>query len=280
MIDQMQQRELSKKSKLAPEPERWFAVWHILFPDHPRPPSPYYIDVGSSDLRLFREYARGRGRTLLLQELQAAEFREPGVSLSEEAQESYTLNAIHQALDSLIQGFLSVCPSLNFPLPRSSGNGGSGRSELSERDTASSSFADSGVVLTSNQRRGLNGYRGSSLARPVDPEPQPFFGLDQVFPNDHAAAHIATPRESFQPGDRIDTVEALFPGLSGEGIAVQSLTLPAHGEVDNNQADFPRPLDGLGNMLEWGEFNLGLESGLPLPPEFDPLAPFLEETDL
>lgn len=177
LIDQMQQRELSKKSRPAPEPERWFAIWCIIFPDHPRPPSPFYIDVGGSDLRLFREYARGRGRALLRQELQAAGIREPSVSLSEEAQESYTLSAIHQAFDSMIQGFLSSCPPLGRPLPRSSGNRGSGRSVLSGRDTAGSSHTDSGVAFTSNPRPGPQGHGDFSLAGPVDPEPQLF--LDQ-----------------------------------------------------------------------------------------------------
>ncbi len=278
LIDQTQQRELSKRSKSALEPERWFAVWNILFPDHPRPPSPYYIDVGSSDLRLFREYARGRGRALLRQELQAAEIREPGVSLSEEAQESYTLSAIHQALDSMIQGFLLSVPSLNRPLPRSSGNRGSGRSELSGRDT--SSYADSGVALTSNQGLGPQGHRGFSLAVPADLEPQPFFGQNQVFPNIRVAAqNTTTPRGAFQQGDGIGNAEDLFSGLSGEGIAVQSRTLPAHGGLDGNEMDSPRALNEPENTFVCDGLNLGSGSGLTLPLDFD-WATFLEGTDV
>ena len=277
LIDQMQQRKLNKKSRPAPEPERWFAVWDILFPDHPRPPSPYYIDVGSSDLRLFREYARGRGRELLRQELQAAEIREAGVSLSEEAQESYTLSAIHQALDSIIQGFLSSVTSLDRPLPRS-GNRGSGRPELSGRDT--SSYADSGVALTSNQGHGPQGDRGVSLAGPVDPEPQPFFGLNQGSPNIHVAAqNTTTPHGAFQQGNGIGNVEDLFSGLSDEGIAVPSGTLPAHGGLDDNEMDSPRPLNEPGNTFACEGPNLGSGSGLPLPPDFD-WAIFLEGTDV
>ncbi|KAK4038556.1 hypothetical protein C8A01DRAFT_17395, partial [Parachaetomium inaequale] len=73
-ITRSQREKLHEKSKAIPEPDRWFAVWHIIFPGHSPPRSPY-IDIRlSDDLRRFREYATGPRVEVALR---AAGLREP-----------------------------------------------------------------------------------------------------------------------------------------------------------------------------------------------------------
>ncbi|KAL2258659.1 hypothetical protein VTK26DRAFT_7959 [Humicola hyalothermophila] len=147
LINRFQQRELHKKSKGATESERWYGVWDILFADHPRPSSPY-IDLDlSEDFRLFQEYARGRGRTILLERLRAEGFRHSDTALSGQALETYSLEAVSRALNSFLESFLAFRPSSDPPTDTRADSA----PESLGRETPLSSFADSGVGSSSQR---------------------------------------------------------------------------------------------------------------------------------
>jgi len=143
-ITRTQEKELHKNSKpYATEPERWFAIWKILFPDDAPPTSPF-LDLGfSDDLYLFWEYGRRRGRTILLEELRAAQPVHTDAPLSEEASESFTLEAIDRAFTAMIQDFTSSRAFGN----RSPVRSGSSGTALSRQETPLGSFTDSGVEV-------------------------------------------------------------------------------------------------------------------------------------
>ncbi|KAK3898010.1 hypothetical protein C8A05DRAFT_19329, partial [Staphylotrichum tortipilum] len=138
LITPSQQKELGKRSKGGSVREQWFAIWDIVFPGRPKPPSPY---LGTGIPAEFCEYAMDRGSVVLLEELQAAGFREPNTSFSEEARGSYALQAARRALSAVVGGFLSSQLSLTLP----SGPSGTPASEVSSRESIPSVFADSGV---------------------------------------------------------------------------------------------------------------------------------------
>ncbi|KAH9226187.1 hypothetical protein K456DRAFT_58906 [Colletotrichum gloeosporioides 23] len=49
--------ELSRKSKRAlGKAERWYVMWDILFPEHPRPRSPYLDPALSKEVNLLCDY--------------------------------------------------------------------------------------------------------------------------------------------------------------------------------------------------------------------------------
>ncbi|GAB1311482.1 hypothetical protein MFIFM68171_01692 [Madurella fahalii] len=71
-ITHQQHRQLSRRSKPnLSEQERWFAIWDIVFPSHPRPASAYMDSDLSEDLCQFREFAQLRGPAMILAEIQA-----------------------------------------------------------------------------------------------------------------------------------------------------------------------------------------------------------------
>jgi hypothetical protein len=154
LITRSQQGELHKKSKADTERDKWFDIWDILFPGAPRPSSPFIDESMSDDFRHFREYAGRRGRTVLLERLRAAGFthqQDEGALFSEDAVESYRLEAVERALDFIMDDFL-----VNRPSSESS-TGGRESSGLGRpgRATPTSSFADSGIDSSSNLSRRL-----------------------------------------------------------------------------------------------------------------------------
>ena len=219
LITSLQQKELHKKSKAVSEPKRWFAIWHILFPDLPPPSSPY-IDMGiSDDLRLFREYAQGQGRRVLLEGLRPANFHLPDFWVSEEALEAYRLEAVDRALDSMLDDFMSFRSS---PSDHSSGQRRSSRSELSGQGTPLSSFADSGVGL-SNQHVLPPIQEDALLAGPIPPPPGVNFGESRI---SSLESHF-------------DNSQAGFPSLNVDDITAQGQPPLLEGDLDGNQSVFP-----------------------------------------
>ncbi|KAK1752679.1 hypothetical protein QBC47DRAFT_432306 [Echria macrotheca] len=158
LITRRQQGELHKKSKADTERDKWFDVWDILFPGIPRPSSPFIDERVSDDFRLFREYAGHRGRAVLLEQLRAAGFNPPSASsppqddsmqefLSQDALETYRLEAVERALEFFMDDFLSMSSSPSSECPASERGNSMSAPESSGRATPASSFADSGMDL-------------------------------------------------------------------------------------------------------------------------------------
>ena len=261
-ITRRQQNELRKKSKAASEPVRWFAIWHIVFPGHPPPPSPY-IDIGmSEDLRRFREYATGPRV--------ADALRSAG--LGELDSLTWTPETVSRAIDLMFDGFALCRPSLNS----SSGQSGSSRSELSGQEASLDSFADSGVALD-NQGIGPPAQENVSLVRPAIFVPETFFDENRDYllvegasgPVDHqvidtnfqvgaddVSFSISTPHVA----DHNDDNEAAAPDLPGEDIGANNQTLPVGDDLGSNLADFTDFTDFGDNHGHWsaaeGEISL------------------------
>ncbi|SPQ24621.1 67585750-113b-4780-a839-bc8f1f764144 [Thermothielavioides terrestris] len=85
-ITHQQQRELSRRSKPnLSEPERWFAIWDIVFPGRPRPASPYIDTDLSEDLCQFKEFAEAFGPAIVATQMQVRlADAEPGEAAEEE----------------------------------------------------------------------------------------------------------------------------------------------------------------------------------------------------
>ncbi len=176
LITPSQQKQLQKKSMDCSVPKRWFAVWKIIFPNHPPPGSPYIEAELAADLRGFREYARVRGRVVLLEQLRAAGVLEPSVSPSEEEIESRVLTAVDRALESAIEDFLASLPAsenTSRPSRRS-------RSETSGQQTTTGPPTDSGVSVRAGSFALPSIQEGASSARSAMLGPQPGFGRGQA----------------------------------------------------------------------------------------------------
>ncbi|KAF3002225.1 histone methyltransferase set2 [Neopestalotiopsis sp. 37M] len=70
-----QEHELSRKPKSEvklTEEQKWYRIWAIVFPNHPRPRSPY-IDIQlTDDLASFQEHWQARGPEILEREIQSS----------------------------------------------------------------------------------------------------------------------------------------------------------------------------------------------------------------
>ncbi|KAK3896905.1 hypothetical protein C8A05DRAFT_20226, partial [Staphylotrichum tortipilum] len=147
LITGSQKTKLQKKSPATRSVyDRWYDVWKIVFGSRPPPSSPY-LDTGiTASFCDFREYARGRGRQILLEALVAAGFQALSTSLSEETRELYTRAAVSRVLEAVIDDFLSAEPAVN-PVRSSTPSGRGSASKVSERTTNVSGFADSGISV-------------------------------------------------------------------------------------------------------------------------------------
>ncbi|KAF7536678.1 hypothetical protein G7054_g4346 [Neopestalotiopsis clavispora] len=68
-----QQLQLSRKPKLTlTEEERWYRIWDIVLPNHPRPESPYIDSQLSDCCARFREHWQNMGPDILLAEIQSS----------------------------------------------------------------------------------------------------------------------------------------------------------------------------------------------------------------
>ena len=152
-ISHTQHRELSRKFKSdLSEPEKWFSIWDIVFPDHPRPRSPYMDLDLSNDLCDFLEYAQNRGPAMLTDELRASGLAPP-LPLSE-GMSGQLESVIDHGLNALFEQWLT-------------------RRNLSARSTTSStsfsrasfpvqnggpagSSTDSGIIMSDGSSGGLH----------------------------------------------------------------------------------------------------------------------------
>ncbi|RYP24693.1 hypothetical protein DL765_000420 [Monosporascus sp. GIB2] len=200
-ISHRQHRELSRKSKPdLPESEKWFAIWDILFPDHPRPSSPYMDPDLSEDFCRFREYSQNRGPAILAEELRTRNL----VLMSQDGTESCLQMAITRGFNTLFEEWLSnhasssrLSASSGYPPSSSRPERNNGPSRLMRNQAPPSSFADSGVEIRSQMpsSRSREDASFSSYAH-VRPVPQSVEVLNEWqsgtenFNVDSAASHF------------------------------------------------------------------------------------------
>jgi hypothetical protein len=275
LITRRQQSELRKKSTAISEAERWFAVWHIIFPGHPPPPSPY-IDIGLSDtLRHFREYATGPRVEIALRAAGLHDF-----DLLRCAPE-----VVSRAIGVLVDGFALSRASPN----RSPGQSESSRSERFGQAANTSPFADSGVALSS-QHVEPPAPEHTSWVGPATPQ-QASFEERQA-----SLARSAVNFANYQPGAinanldtrddipfsvtmlgvgaDIDGNEPVVPSSSGEGISAESQMHLVGDYLGENLGEFPGFGDNheLWDASEGGAVNQELFERSRTP-EFSTLSP-------
>ncbi|KAK3681135.1 hypothetical protein B0T22DRAFT_445812 [Podospora appendiculata] len=105
-----QQREDLSEFRFKPgtsEEERWFELWELLFPEAPRPGSPYMNPEAFGDFAHFLEIFQNRGAEILMEELQkAAGIIE--LDLRPESDTSYVLQrALFHGLNTIQKRWLS-----------------------------------------------------------------------------------------------------------------------------------------------------------------------------
>ncbi|KAF3018422.1 hypothetical protein E8E14_003931 [Neopestalotiopsis sp. 37M] len=78
-ITHLQHRKLSRKPvKGSTEPQQWFAVWDIVFPNIDRPSSPYIDPDLSQDLYQYHEFCERQGPRVFIEAFQNEGLVEPG----------------------------------------------------------------------------------------------------------------------------------------------------------------------------------------------------------
>lgn len=74
-VSETQKRQLQKKvpTKMS-EKEQWFTIWDVIFPELPRPQSPYIDSELSEELLAFKDFATSQGSEILVSYLRDAEY--------------------------------------------------------------------------------------------------------------------------------------------------------------------------------------------------------------
>jgi len=222
LITPEQQKELGKRSKGGSLCEQWFAIWDIVFPGCPKPPSPY-LETGISPE--FCEYAMGRGPVIILEELRAAGFHEPNTSILG-AQGSCALEVVRRALSAMVGEFVSSQLSLACP----SGPSGTPASEVSSRESISSVFADSGVSVRDRHAVPPPSQEDASLAG------QATLGSRAVF--DQSQADLPEGGFGFDNSES-QLLVRLPPGANE--IETQNQANPLGGHIDTNERIVSNP---------------------------------------
>ena len=232
LITSSQKTQLHKRLTGSSVAEKWFCIWHIVFPGCPQPESPYLEIEIAADLRGFREYARGRGPVVLLERLRAAGFREPDIPPSA-ALESRVLAA---ALNFLIEDYIQSSRSaVNNRSSRPSRNTSS---EVSGRETIASSFVDSGISVGVGNGVPPRVQVGASSAGPAMPRPRAGFAqgqaqrLQSTFGSDGLSSHLVASSNrgaggidihngAQLRGGHLNTNGGIWPSLAGNHVDAQ-----------------------------------------------------------
>lgn len=82
------------------EEEQWFAIWDVVFPGEPRPPSAYVDAELSQDLCAYREFHASRGADILLDYLAACD---PALAGRLERSVAHDRAVLGRALDSIYE---------------------------------------------------------------------------------------------------------------------------------------------------------------------------------
>ncbi|KAI5460435.1 hypothetical protein BGZ63DRAFT_404903 [Mariannaea sp. PMI_226] len=141
-ITHKQRRELSRKSKPGlSDVEKWFAIWDIVFPNDPRPSSPY-VDLNlSEEMCALSEYYQSQGPAIF-----AEEIRKRNVISSEADAASGLQMAIAEAVRLLNAKWLADREGSTSSPSGSSRNGRNTTPRRAMLNSAPpSSFADSGL---------------------------------------------------------------------------------------------------------------------------------------
>lgn len=165
-ITHRQQRELSKKSNPnLSEPDQWFAIWGIVFPNTPRPVSAYMDPDLSEDLCRFKEFAELHGPALIEHEIISSNLEGSGLDL--QSHSSLALqNVIAQGLNRIFENWLGHRPrnnsqqkmfSTQMLSPQGQENSDTNYTVQLQRSSMSS-YPDSGVAMQGSQRGQLQAH--------------------------------------------------------------------------------------------------------------------------
>ena len=254
-ITHRQQRLLSRKSKPNhSESDQWFAIWDIIFPNRPRPPSSYIDPDLSEELCQFREYAQIFGPAMLAEEIRA---RDPTAALEtrqEIPEGEIGLNlesVISHGLTLLFEAWLSRCTSSARSIASIDSSSLRGRcnpltTQSRGEQTPASSFPDSGVMMGSQVSSGHSRQEACApeLSGQEETEdqviqtqwrPAMMENADSVFPNidqnptftsheyfpSAMGSHEDQSLDILLPFD--DTFEAVFPNMDYD--TLQNITI-------------------------------------------------------
>ncbi|KAH7121823.1 hypothetical protein B0J13DRAFT_158888 [Dactylonectria estremocensis] len=140
-ISYEQRKKLQCKSNRdSSESERWFAIWTIIFPNEPRPSSPYIPTGASEDLSRFLEFAQRRAASILFQRLRVSGI----ISVSDEEMSLSEQEILRQGFNDVYEQWLPTFPSLTGSATTSTST--SRRPRPMQHETPGS-LPDSAVVL-------------------------------------------------------------------------------------------------------------------------------------
>lgn len=160
-----QHKRLSKKSKSgSSEKEKWFEIWDILFPENPRPASPYIDSRLSACCSTLREHWQNSGPEILLQVMRDSGILS-GAELDETARHEALRRVLAQGLDTIWDLWISREGSSQPTLSRSSSSSGRrGNTENSgavSSATPAMSFEDSALGSQLHESETSGASRGS-----------------------------------------------------------------------------------------------------------------------
>ncbi len=166
-ISSRQHQQLSRKPKTSAlsESDKWYTIWDIVFPDQPRPPSPYMDSRITEDCALFRSYSLEHGPDMVLREVE-----DSGVLSATDLDAESRRNILRQAI---ARGLNAISSTWDPPRQGSSQSAESQPAEASllgssrppndlivldihPRITQSSNGTDSGVGLSSHVSEALS----------------------------------------------------------------------------------------------------------------------------
>lgn len=141
-IDKNMAADLHRKSKsnLSKE-DQWFAIWDIVFPDKPRPSSPYINDDLSEDAMQLRETILSQWPSVIASVIDEARIQDVSVNEDNVGQEQLIRATINQLLDDFLVEQETIRATRSASNPQSPGS----------RTTSFSNRADSAVELDLNQ---------------------------------------------------------------------------------------------------------------------------------
>ncbi|CZR67884.1 uncharacterized protein PAC_17783 [Phialocephala subalpina] len=254
-ISSQKHMQLTRKSKpKASEVDQWFAIWEILFGQHPRPRSVYIDDDLNLEMLQFQEYCYSRGPAILREHIESDPvWVRP--ETTEEQRRVYLDRVIAQGINSLFDDWRSSDSS-----PLRSPERHPTSLQRSGYETPTSSMVDSGVAIGSQSSFRESGSQRSEL--PVN------FG-------------IQAGQFSFRPAAASNLMRS--PPIMQEGMVALPQT-----QVQNLPSAFFDPIIEGSRVWNWGDQGDGVERGFhaALDPETsnvdtlqgfgDILAPFSE----
>ncbi|KAH7121479.1 hypothetical protein EDB81DRAFT_814021 [Dactylonectria macrodidyma] len=144
----------AKSNPVLSQSERWFVIWDVIFPNEPRPSSPYIPTGASEDLSRFLEFAQRRAASIMFQRLRASGI----ISSSDEEMSWVEQEILRQGFNDVYEQWLPTFPSLPGPATPTS----TPRRHQPTRHETPGSVPDSAVALGSQTQPSESQFASSS----------------------------------------------------------------------------------------------------------------------